>query len=88
LIPEREMNKVKNKVESSLMFAEMSILDKSMNLAYFELIGDIELINKEIGNYLRVTAEDIQRLAKKFFLKQIVRVFITDRIERINYGNN
>jgi zinc protease len=69
LIPEREMSKVKNKVESSLMFAEMSILDKSMNLAYFELIGDIELINKEIGNYLRVTAEDIQRLTKEVLRK-------------------
>ncbi|HET6991520.1 MAG TPA: pitrilysin family protein [Bacteroidia bacterium] len=69
LIPEREMNKVKNKVESSLMFAEMSILDKSMNLAYFELIGDIELINKEIGNYIRVTAEDIQRLTKDVLRK-------------------
>lgn len=69
LIPEREMNKVKNKVESSLMFAEMSILDKSMNLAYFELIGDIDLINKEIGNYLRVTAEDIQRLTKDVLRK-------------------
>ncbi len=69
LIPEREMSKVKNKVESSLMFAEMSILDKSMNLAYFELIGDIELINNEIGNYLRVTAQDIQRLTKDVLRK-------------------
>ena len=69
LIHEREMNKVKNKVESSLMFAEMSILDKSMNLAYFELLGDIDLINKEIGNYLRVTAQDIQRLTKEVLRK-------------------
>lgn len=69
LIPEREMSKVKNKVESSLMFAEMSILDKSMNLAYFELIGDIELINKEIDNYMRVTSQDIQRLSKEVLRK-------------------
>lgn len=69
LIPEREMNKVKNKVESSLLFAEMSILDKSMNLAYFELLGDIDLINNEIGNYLRVTAQDIQRLTKEVLRK-------------------
>ncbi|MCX6311696.1 MAG: pitrilysin family protein [Bacteroidetes bacterium] len=69
LIPEREMNKVKNKVESSLMFAEMSILDKSMNLAYFELLGDIDLINNEIGNYLRVTSQDIQRITKDVLQK-------------------
>jgi zinc protease len=63
LISERELSKVKNKVESSLMFAEMSILDKSMNLAYFELLGDAEMINNEVDRYLAVTPEDLKRVS-------------------------
>ncbi|CAN5123922.1 pitrilysin family protein [soil metagenome] len=70
LISDRELNKVKNKVESSLMFAEMSILDKSMNLAYFELIGDSELINTEVNRYLAVTPADIKRVSKEVFTKE------------------
>lgn len=63
-VSERELQKVKNKVESSMMFAEMSILDKAMNLAYFELLGDAEMINHETEQYARVKPADIQRLAK------------------------
>ena len=68
-LPERELQKVKNKTEASLFFAEMSILDKSLNLAYFELLGDIELINKEISNYLKVTTATIQQLSKEVLRK-------------------
>lgn len=69
LVLQRELDKVKNKVESSLMFAEMSILDKSMNLAFFELLGDADLINTETERYLAVTPADIQRLAQTVFVK-------------------
>jgi predicted Zn-dependent peptidase len=68
-IPDRELNKVKNKAESSLVFAEMSILDKSMNLAYFELLGDAEMINTEVDRYLAVTPSDIQRVSKEVLQK-------------------
>jgi zinc protease len=55
---------VKNKTESTLVFSEMSLLDKAMNLAYFELLGDGELMNQESGKYLKVTAEQIQQQAQ------------------------
>lgn len=67
---DRELDKVKNKAESSLLFGEMSILDKSMNLAYFELLGDAEMINTEADKYLAVTAAGIQRVAKEVFRKE------------------
>ncbi len=69
LVSDRELNKVKNKVESSLLFAEMSILDKSMNFAYFELLGDANMINTEVDKYLAVTSADIQRVAKEVLRK-------------------
>ena len=68
-VGDRELQKVKNKVESSLQFAEMGILDKSMNLAFYELMGDANKINTELGEYLAVTAEDIQSAAREVFRK-------------------
>lgn len=62
-----ELEKVKNKIESTMMFAEMSILDKAMNLAYFELLGNADMLNEEAGKYLGVSAEEIQETAQKVF---------------------
>lgn len=69
IVPESELQKVKNKTESLMAFGEMSILEKAMNLAYFELLGHAESINQEQDNYLRVTSSDILRVAKQLFNK-------------------
>lgn len=65
-----ELDKVKNKIESTMVFSEMSILDKAMNLAYFELLGDADLFNQEIEKYRKVTAEEIQETANRLFTKE------------------
>ncbi len=69
-IDSRELNKLQNKIESSLEYSEVNILHKSMSLAYFELLGDADLINKEAAAYQKVTSADIQRVARKIFLKE------------------
>ncbi|WP_442591034.1 M16 family metallopeptidase [Pedobacter sp. AW31-3R] len=65
-----ELTKVKNKSESIMVFAEMSLLDKAMNLAYYELLGDAASLNTEINKYLAVTAEKIQQAAQQTFVRQ------------------
>jgi len=67
LVSEEELNKVKNKMESTMVFAEMSLLDKAMNLAYFELLGDAAALNQEVDKYLRVSAEEIRQVARNIF---------------------
>ncbi|NTD99170.1 insulinase family protein [Agrobacterium tumefaciens] len=67
VVTDNELTKVKNKVESVLVFSEMSLLDKAMNLAYYELLGDAELLNQEAGEFLKVTAEDIKRISNETF---------------------
>ncbi len=67
LVGEEELSKVKNKLESTMVFAEMSLLDKAMNLAYFELLGDAQDLNLEVDKYLAVTAEEIRQVARKIF---------------------
>jgi zinc protease len=69
-VPVDELTKVKNKMESTMVFSEMSLLDKAMNLAYFELLGDADGLNSEIQKYLDVTAEEIQNQAAHIFRKE------------------
>ncbi|MEI7595472.1 MAG: pitrilysin family protein [Bacteroidota bacterium] len=69
-ITDNELFKVKNKIESRLVFSELSVLNKAMNLAYAELIGDANGINEEINNYHAVTKEQISKVAKTIFKKE------------------
>lgn len=69
LVAANELTKVKNKVESVLVFSEMSLLDKAMNLAYYELLGDADILNQEAAKYLKVEAEDIKRISSETFDK-------------------
>jgi zinc protease len=68
-IPADELTKVQNKTESTMVFSEMSLLDKAMNLASFELLGDADLLNQETRKYLAVTAAQIREAANKIFRK-------------------
>ena len=67
LISDDEITKVKNKTESIMVFAELNLLDKAMNLAYYELLGDANLLNAEIDKYLEVTPGKIQAAAQDTF---------------------
>jgi zinc protease len=68
-VPADELTKVQNKTESTMIFSEMSLLDKAMNLAYYELLGDAELLNSETGKFLAVTPAQIKEEANKLFRK-------------------
>lgn len=66
-LPAAEFQKLQNKLESSLIFSELNVLNKAINMAFFELIGDAALINSEVELYQRTTPEDIQRVARQIF---------------------
>lgn len=68
-IPADELTKVQNKTESTMVFSEMSLLDKAMNLASFELLGDADMLNQETEKYLAVTSGQIKEVANKIFRK-------------------
>ncbi|MFZ4861618.1 M16 family metallopeptidase [Sphingobacterium sp. Mn56C] len=70
LVEERELQKVKNKIESTLLFAELSILDKAMNLAFYEMLGKAEDYNTEVEKYQKITAEELQHIASALFRKE------------------
>lgn len=69
-VDEYELQKVKNKVESTLVFSEISYLNKAMNLATHELLGDANDINKEVEKYQKVNTEDILNKSAEIFRKE------------------
>ena len=69
-ISDTELRKVKNKVISAHMFSELNVLNKAMNLATSELIGDANLVNKQIDFYEAVTKDEIQTIAQGVFRKE------------------
>jgi zinc protease len=63
-----EMEKVKNKFESSTVFSNTSVLNKAANLAFFELLGDPGLINKEVESYRNVSHKMVMENIEKYFI--------------------
>jgi len=61
----RELQKVKNRIESMLVFTEIKVLEKALNLSVYELLGDAGLINNETEKYAQVSADDIRRFANE-----------------------
>lgn len=66
-VSEKELQKVKNKIETTLVFSDMSLLEKALGLAYHELLGDAALYNQEAARYQEVTAENLTASAKQLF---------------------
>jgi zinc protease len=67
LVSTDELQKCKNKVESSITFSETDVLTKATNLAICELLGDASEINKEIEKYNMVTKEQLKQVANTLF---------------------
>lgn len=59
-----ELEKVKNQIEANHEFAEMSLLNRAIGLAYHDLMGNLNAINQEIEQYHSVSRNDILRVAK------------------------
>ena len=69
-IPAAELEKVKNKTESMIVFEDMSLTNRASSLAHYELLGDASLMNTELNRYRAVTSEDIISAGKSIFRKE------------------
>ncbi|NDD16591.1 MAG: insulinase family protein [Chitinophagia bacterium] len=67
ILDAKEVQKVINKTESVICFEDMSIMNRAHSLAFYELLGDADLMNKELGMYQKVTPAMIQQTAQKIF---------------------
>lgn len=66
----QELEKVKNKFESTQIFGNINYLNVATNLAWFELNGAAEDMEKEVERYRSVTAGQLQAVAQAAFDKR------------------
>ncbi len=70
LLDDRELQKVKNKTESIMAFEDMSVMNRAGSLAFYELLGDGELMNTEFQKYQEVKSEDLHRIANEVLMNE------------------
>ncbi|MGB1217721.1 MAG: M16 family metallopeptidase [Saprospiraceae bacterium] len=80
-ITENELNKLKNKALSALIFNENNLLNRSMSLAFYECLGDANYINQETIKYQALNAEILFSAAKEVFAKENSNTLIYKRKE-------
>ena len=69
LISDMEFQKLRNMIESDFISSNSTMAGIAESLAdYYVYQGDTDLINTELDRYLAVTKEDIQRVAKLYFV--------------------
>lgn len=62
-----ELEKVKNKARTIIAFGETNVLNKAMNLALAEYMGDANMVNTELSRYEAVDSEALQLAAQEIF---------------------
>ena len=66
-ISNAELEKVKNKTESAMAFEDMGVMNRAASIAMYELLGDAQLMNKELDKYRAVTAAQIADQSRIIF---------------------
>jgi predicted Zn-dependent peptidase len=69
-VPESELEKVKNQAESTIVFSEVELLNRAMNLAFYANLGNPEQVNQESDYIQAVTPESLQAMAREVLRKE------------------
>ena len=69
-ITEEELAKVRNRSESERTFNNINYLNRAVNIAQMELIGQDCELSDELARYCSVTVDDIRQVARKLFIKK------------------
>lgn len=65
LVTDYELEKVKNKFETNFAMETTDYQHNAAEMAYFEMLGDADLINHEAENYRRVTATHLRQVCRR-----------------------
>ncbi len=66
-ISQKELEKIKNKTESAIVFEDMSVMNRANSLAIYELLGDVNMMNTELDKYRAITADQILTTSQALF---------------------
>lgn len=70
ILEEKELEKIKNKFESTQIFNSINYLNVATNLAWFELTDKAEAIDFEVERYRKTDVLKLQDIAKLAFRKE------------------
>lgn len=70
LVPEHEIQKLKNKYEASSAMQCTEYTQRAERLAYFEMLGDASLINQDVPLYCKTTATDLRRVSRQILTRK------------------
>jgi zinc protease len=79
---DKEVQKAKNQIESSFIFAQDSIYSRGLYTGFFEILGDWRLMERYLETIRAVKPEDIQRVAKKYLVDDKKTVGILMPVKR------
>lgn len=69
-VSEEELQKVKNQAESTLVFSEVELLNRAMNLAFAVNAGNVEYVNQESDKIQAVKVDDISKQSQQILSKE------------------
>lgn len=61
----KELKRLKNKIKTAKAFQEQGILNRAMNLAFFELLGDANGVNEELKIIEKINENHIHTIANQ-----------------------
>lgn len=67
-VSDYELEKVKNKFEANMLMGEINVMNKAMNLGFYAMIGDLELLNSEADLYRSIEREELMAFAQRCFV--------------------
>ncbi len=78
-VTEQELLKYKNKAVSALIFNECNVLNRTMNLAFFECLGGAHLMNTETESYQKIKLDDITTIANEYLTRENCSVLMYEK---------
>ena len=85
LVTETEFQKLKNQIESDFVTRNSTVAGIGESLANYSVyFGDANLINTELQRYMKVTREDLKRVANKYLTKEnrVVLYYLPKSMEK------
>jgi predicted Zn-dependent peptidase len=67
---DHELEKVKNKFEAGIIFGELNVMNKAMNLGFYKMLGDMSLLEGEIDIFRSITAAEVMEAARTTFRRE------------------
>jgi zinc protease len=67
-VPAEELQKAKNQLQASFVYGQDSLFYQAMLLAQHEIVSSWRKIDDYVPSILKVSSEDVMRVAKRYFV--------------------